>query len=379
MNYFNIDDIGSERWQNFSREIRDLGKKIQQDCIPHELKHIQKMERWSRTASLLGYAAAFIAPNPISAFLLALGNYTRWSVLFHPISHGAYNHLQDFPAKYKSQNFARGWRRYIDWLDWIYPRNWHIEHDVLHHSHLGTEEDPDMVRRNTEVIRHKKIPLFIRNIFSILLASTWKWSYYAPNTLLEYRYFKGLTKNRSISLSTWSPFNETGRELWSKCILPYFLVKFIAIPSLFLIIGKQAALFVLINTIFAEIIANIYSFLTIATNHTGDDIYTFENQHINKADFYVRQIIGSVNYPNGSDFKDFLYGGMNYQIEHHIWPNASLLQLQKLRPELQKICNEYEIPYKEEPLRKRAVKLLQGITYSDADEIVIETREGVQC
>ena len=29
-----------------------------------------------------------------------------------------------------------GWRRFIDWLDWIDPTHWDDEHNHLHHFHF---------------------------------------------------------------------------------------------------------------------------------------------------------------------------------------------------------------------------------------------------
>ena len=40
-----------------------------QDVGPEDLAHLLKLERWGRICTGLGYATAWIAPNPISAFL----------------------------------------------------------------------------------------------------------------------------------------------------------------------------------------------------------------------------------------------------------------------------------------------------------------------
>ena len=47
----------------------------------------------------------------------------------------------------------------------------------------------------------------------------------------------------------------------------------------------------------------------------GEDLYTFDDAvKPNTGSFYVRQIVGSTNYPTGSDPVDFSHGFLNYQV-----------------------------------------------------------------
>jgi hypothetical protein len=47
----------------------------------------------------------------------------------------------------------------------------------------------------------------------------------------------------------------------------------------------------------------------------GEDLYTFEDAvKPNTGSFYVRQIVGSTNYPTGTDPVDFAHGFLNYQV-----------------------------------------------------------------
>mgnify|MGYP005696887181 CR=1 FL=1 len=211
------------------------------------------------------------------------------------------------------------------------------------------------------------------------MASTWKFTYYAPNTLIEFRNYHKISLTNKITLNLWNPFVKEGREIWLRSMIPYFMFRFVFIPSMFLAISSQAALYVLINSIFAEILTNIYSFCTIATNHTGDDILTFEGRAVNSADYYLRQILGTVNYPSRSNFEDFMYGGMNFQIEHHIWSNASVYQCKKFRPKLIKICEKYGIPYREEPLSKRIIKLVRAIVVPEGSEMEVLNSGELKC
>jgi fatty acid desaturase len=113
---------------------------------------------------------------------------------------------------------------------------------------------------------------------------------------------------------------------------------------------------VLINSLFAEILTNMHSFLVIGPNHAGDDVMMFEDKAKGKGEFYLRQIVGSVNYPTGTNTLDFFHGWLNYQIEHHLWPDMPLSQYQKLQPQVEAVCKKHNIPYLQDSVFKRMLK-----------------------
>ena len=100
------------------------------------------------------------------------------------------------------------------------------------------------------------------------------------------------------------------------------------------------------NIILAELLTNLHSFIVIVTNHSGEDLYRF-NTHVEPktGEFYLRQIISSVNFDTGGDINDFLHGWLNYQIEHHLFPDLSMLQYRKAQPMVKELCKKYNIPY----------------------------------
>jgi fatty acid desaturase len=345
-----------DKWARFAREIDELGKELRANVSQRDFKQLRRHERWGRLASVLGYATAWILPNPVSAFLISLGNFTRWALVFHPISHGALDKVPGVPARYTSKGFAQGARRFLDWFDWITPENWDEEHNNLHHYFTGGEKDPDVVGRNARYVRELRAPLAVRYVISFVLASIWKPFYYATNTLAERRHEKGTARTNKITWDNWNPLHPLGRELWLTCLLPYAIARFVLIPALFLPLGKFAALSVLLNSALAELFTNLHSFCAIAPNHTGDDIPIFSEPAKGRAEFYLRQITGTVNFPSRGELEDFLTGGMNYQIEHHLFPDLSLVQLRLARPRLKRICERYGVPYKEEPVFPRVIQ-----------------------
>ena len=166
----------------FCAAIDQLKAEAHANIGPADLAHLRRIEAYGRVATLLGYATAWIIPNPLSAFLLSLGQFTRW-LLAHHILHRGYDRVPDVPRRYTSRVFARGWRRYIDWFDWLLPEAWDYEHNTLHHYHTGEDGDPDVAERHLEFLRRMRIPVVLKYAIVAIVACTWKIIYYAPNSL----------------------------------------------------------------------------------------------------------------------------------------------------------------------------------------------------
>lgn len=349
--------------QQLAKDIDEIKAAIGNPTA-EDFRHLKKMELWGRLCALFGYATAWLIPfNPLSALLISTANVGRWANVTHPILHGAYDKVPDIPKRYTRKYFAKGWRRIIDWLDWIYPEAWEVEHNNMHHYHLGEKDDPDHIEHNMEWLRNSKIPMWIRYAIVIVFAGIWKAAYYAPNTLKilgnAKRRKQGLPeKTGFMRLDAWSPFSKDGAELWFKFYLPYFFFRFIFLPALFLPLGTEAALNVFYTSILSEVFTNLHSFLVIIPNHSADDIYRFEEPASSKGEFYLRQIIGSVNYKTGSNIIDFSHGWLNYQVEHHLFPSLPLSQYQKMQPYVKQICEKHNLPYRQHNVFKRLLMSL---------------------
>ncbi|BCG64367.1 MAG: NADPH-dependent stearoyl-CoA 9-desaturase [Methyloprofundus sp.] len=352
-------------YQNVDREAlaQDLDviyKEALERTGDTDFKHLQKMERWGKFCSLIGYGTAWIFPNPISALFISQGSFTRWTQMTHPIVHRGYDKIDNIPEHYTSKKFAQGWRRFLDWPDWITPAGWHQEHDVLHHYNLGEKLDPDHLQHNMEWLRQSKAPMWLRFAVVGIFTASWKILYYTPRTHKELRLSQA-RQNREgdpelTRTGAWSLFTKQGRALWFESLLPYIGFRFVFIPALFLPLGTFAATSVLLTSILAEAFTNMHSFLVIVPNHAGDDVMMFEEKGKGRGEFFLRQILGSVNYPTGSDFNDFFYGWLNYQVEHHLWPDLPLSQYQYVQPKVVEICKKHGIPYRQDSVFKRLLK-----------------------
>lgn len=354
-------------WAALERDLSALRAELEAAIGPDDFAHFQKIERAGRWCTALGYATAWVMPNPLSAALLAHGNTVRWAAVMHHVAHRAYDRVPGLPERYRSQQFAAGRRRYVDWLDWILPDAWRWEHNALHHVRTGDPGDPDLVQRNTDWLRRSPMPGPLKVAVVGFFACTWKLLYYAPNTfqLHQRKTERGSGKASEAPvdeiryLAAFDPRTPEGRAFYRECVLPYGLARFVAAPALFAPLGPWAVWSVLVNSVFAEVLANIESFLLIVPNHAAEDLPCFEDRPKSRGEFLYRQIVGTANYRTGGEALAFAHAWMNYHIEHHLWPDLPLSKYRDAQGRLRRICEAHGLPYRQEGVLRRAWKAVR--------------------
>jgi len=89
----------------------------------------------------------------------------------------------------------------------------------------------------------------------------------------------------------------------------------------------------------------LYMGCAFAPNHTGMPIVPPNL----KIDFLRRQVLMSRNVTGGW-LIHFLLGGLNYQVEHHLFPNMPRPNLRHVRPMVKEACATHRIAYTEKSL-----------------------------
>ncbi|WP_218108357.1 fatty acid desaturase family protein [Micromonospora matsumotoense] len=100
----------------------------------------------------------------------------------------------------------------------------------------------------------------------------------------------------------------------------------------------KAVIFVLLN----QAVFGLYLGAVFAPNHKGMAVYRSDVD----LDWLHRQVLTSRNI-RSSYLTDFLYGGLNYQIEHHLFPSMPRANLRHVRPMVIDYCSRHAIPYYE--------------------------------
>ena len=115
------------------------------------------------------------------------------------------------------------------------------------------------------------------------------------------------------------------------------LAGYIAILLVFLPLGKALAFFAVQIAVFGVCLGGSF-----APNHKGMPIVPADM----RLDFLRRQVLVSRNVRGGLAV-DFAMGGLNYQIEHHLFPSMPRPNLKRARPFVQAHCEREDINYVE--------------------------------
>lgn len=100
----------------------------------------------------------------------------------------------------------------------------------------------------------------------------------------------------------------------------------------------QAVVFMLIH----QALFGIFLGSAFAPNHKGMPLL----EKGTRLDFLRRQVLTSRNVHSGL-FNDFWYGGLNYQVEHHLFPSMPRNNLKKAQKIVRTYCLEHSIAYYE--------------------------------
>lgn len=337
---------------NFFIEIKDAKDELVKSVSKTDiLTHFEKIITWQNIFFMAGLSGIWIKYNIISIVSFSIFLVSRWVITAHHVCHGGYDKCDKYP--YKRSTFGVGLRRFIDWFDWFSVDAWKFEHNKFHHYYLNESSDPDLIEQvHEKYLIHDSF--FMKNIKFIFIMTTWRWVYYTSNTFYTC-YSK--CKTETTLLNHIFFINRDVSYAFGKVFFPYLVFRFMLTPLCFsLLFGSSYFFYTLINLMLAELLANIYSFAIVATNHCGSDLYRFSNSDVSENGRIYRAIIGSVNYPYGSEATDFLHGYLNYQIEHHMFPDLSCLEYKLLAPKIKNICEKYKVNYIQENVLKRLYK-----------------------
>ena len=114
-------------------------------------------------------------------------------------------------------------------------------------------------------------------------------------------------------------------------------VAYFGLVFLFLPVWHGVAFIVLHQVLFGLYMGSVF-----APNHKGMPILDRDD----RSSYLRRQAITSRNI-NPSPIVDFIYGGLNYQIEHHLFPNMPRNRLGKARRIVREFCRGSGVPYYE--------------------------------
>jgi fatty acid desaturase len=120
------------------------------------------------------------------------------------------------------------------------------------------------------------------------------------------------------------------RALFLGHLVGYLGVVFLVLPPV------KAVVFVLVQ----QGLLGLYLGCSFAPNHKGMAVLDAGDRR----DFLRRQVLTSRNV-RGGVLVDLVLGGLNYQIEHHLFPNMPRPNLRHAQPIIRQFCRDNGLPY----------------------------------
>ncbi len=226
-----------------------------------------------------------------------------------------------------------------------YPANWRHQHNTLHHGFTnidGHDEDIDPVA----IIRlspHK--PHYGIHRFQHYYA----WFLYGLMTIswASYRDFKQL-----YFYSKQPNFKNDGKStlfLFADLLLAkvvYFGV-FLALPIYMMPLAWGWVLlgFMVMHFVCGFILAIIFQTAHVMTTTAFPNP---ENGQL-ETNWAVHQLLTTTNYSPRSRVFSWFIGGLNFQVEHHLFPQISHVHYKKLSAMVKKTAEKHKFPYYVEP------------------------------
>ncbi|MDB9730952.1 acyl-CoA desaturase, partial [Flavobacteriaceae bacterium] len=303
--------------------------------------NIQKTGNWALHLKTLVMFTLFLAPY----FLILTLNLPNWANflltvvmgvgmagvgmnVMHDGNHGAYSNK-------KWVNKLMGSSIYI-LAGNVY--NWQVQHNVLHHTYTNIpEHDEDLdagrILRFSKHADWKKYHKF-QHLYSVLLYGllTFNWAI-TTDFQQMYRYTK-----RKLSYGKLpNPVLNWTKLLITKII---YVTIWIAIPMIFLEVAWYK---ILIGFFVMHYVAGLILSVVFQLAHIIDhaDTPVPNEQGDMKNTWAIHQLFTTVNFGTKNRIINWFTGGLNHQVEHHIFPNISHVHYTKIAKIVKETAKEF--------------------------------------
>jgi linoleoyl-CoA desaturase len=226
---------------------------------------------------------------------------------------------------------------------------WNVKHNIIHHAYTnidGVDDDIDiqpwlrMSRTQPKLRMHRYQHIYFWFLYSLLYVL---WVF-----VLDYqKYFKRKVGGMPLKKMTTSDHI----VFWSFKI--FYIILFAVLPIYQLgFIDWMIGFFIF--SLVAGFVLSIVFQLAHTVEHTH---FPVPNEDTGKLDdeWAIHQLKTTANFAPRNKLISWLVGGLNFQIEHHLFPKISHIHYSKIHNIIKQACYEYGVPYIEYPKMRHAV------------------------
>ena len=232
--------------------------------------------------------------------------------------------------------------------------SWRIQHNVLHHTFTnvrGLDEDLEgghimrFTPKEPWKKHHRLQHLYSWGLYSLM---TFSWVLLKDFKRLKNYNDRGLVEKQNTT--------------YAKAFATIFLSKVVYISYMLLLpiymgysVGLVIAGFMTMHLIAGLMLASIFQPAHVNEAHT---FHTSDEAEINQ-NFESHQLNTTSNFAPNNKLLTWYCGGLNYQIEHHIFPNVSHVHYPAISKIVKETAAEFGLPYRSEGTFRDALKMHQ--------------------
>lgn len=267
-------------------------------------------------------------------FIMGLGVAGIGMSVMHDANHGSY-------SKKKSVNSLMG---YTINLVGGSALNWKLQHNILHHTYTNViDKDEDIQDRlimrfspHTDVKFYHRLQWIYAFLFYGLITLYWVT---AKDFVQYFQFIKnGLNTNSKKENGNFMMKIILMKILYFGVILALPVFAF-NIPFLEVLIGFLIMHFV--AGIILSVVFQLAHTVEGASHPRPDENGQIEN------DWAIHQMNTTVNFSRNNKFINWYVGGLNYQIEHHLFPRICHVHYPAISHIVKETAEEFGIPYME--------------------------------
>lgn len=229
--------------------------------------------------------------------------------------------------------------------------NWQVQHNVLHHTYTnihGHDEDLEAGRiiRFTEASEWRRIHKF-QHYYSVFLYGllTFNWAI-TTDFKQTHNYLK-----RQLSYGKL----RSSKFLWTTLIITkvLYVSVWIVLPIVMGVSWWQVLLGFFVMHYTAGLILSIVFQLAHIVEHTSNPTPD-ENGEMENT-WAIHQLYTTANFAPKNRIVNWFTGGLNHQIEHHLFPNISHIHYGKIAGIIKQTASECNLPYYEFKTTRSAI------------------------
>jgi linoleoyl-CoA desaturase len=308
-----------------------------------EKNNIKKTGDWrlfSKTIILIGSAIAmyclliFVNMNALPALLLCAGlGFVFASIGFsvmHDANHGSYSTKPKLNDLLGLSANALGASSFF----------WKQKHNIIHHTYTNVDGIDDDIAKSP-IIRqcesqkwvpaHKVQHLYLLPIYAL---SSIFWIFFMDFT----KYFS----RKIYTTDAWAMTAKNKAIFWATKI--GYLTFYIVVPIMIWGFLGWLAGFFLLHAAMGLTLSLVFQLAHVVENTEFETIALDETKHIETA-WAEHQIRTTANFAMGNKVISWFVGGLNYQIEHHLFPRVSHVHYPAISKIVMEKCAEYNLPY----------------------------------